>query len=117
MDTPEKVKINKLSKQDCIVGDASSCGRLVLPEDVGKIAEDKSCEIIGTKVNMYKGVNYLSLSPESQIELIDNLLQKLIEMICKSVELLVVLGQIDGVLSVNQCEACLYAHTYACVPV
>ena len=76
VDTPEKVKDKQgkeLDKQDCIVGDASSCGRLVLWEDVGKIAEDKSYKIIGAKVNTYKGANYLSLAPESQIELIDDI--------------------------------------------
>ena len=77
VDTPEKVKNKQgkeLNKQDCIVGDASSCGRLVLwEEDVGKIAEDKSYKIIEAKVNTYKGANYLSFAPESQIELIDDI--------------------------------------------
>ena len=115
VDTPERIKNKQgkeLSKQDCIVGDSSGCGRLVLWEqDVGKIAEDKSYKIIGAKVNTYKGVNYLSLAPESQIELIDDIgvtveidsddLQE------RGIVKKVVLGQIDGVLNADQYEACM----------
>ena len=64
----------QLNKQDCIVGDSSGCGRLVLwEEDVGKLDEDKCYKLIGAKVRTYKGVNYLSLGQESQIECIDDI--------------------------------------------
>ena len=115
VDSPEKVKNRQgkeLSKQDCIVGDASSCSHLVLwEEDVGKIAEDKSYKIVGAKVNTYKGANYLSLAPESQIELIDDIgvvaqidsddLQE------RGIVKKVIVGQIDGVLNADQYEACM----------
>lgn len=112
MDAPEKVKNKQgkeINKLDCIVGDVSSCGHLVLwEEDVGKLDEDKKA--IGAKVHTYKGVNYLLLAPESQIELIDNIgvtaeidsddLQE-----CGIVKK-VILGDIDAVINADNYEAC-----------
>jgi hypothetical protein len=70
VDAPEKVKNKQgkeLNKQECLVGDASGCGHLVLWEEMSvkymKIKATKSQE------HTFKGVNYLSLAPEFQIEL------------------------------------------------
>lgn len=54
VEVPEKVT-NKdgkvLKKQDCVIGDASGCGRVVVWEDdVGKMEEDKSYKLVDVSV-------------------------------------------------------------------
>lgn len=61
VDAPDKVQNKEgtdLNKQDCVVGVGPGCGRLVLWEEgVGKLKEDHSFKVIGTRIRTFKGMN------------------------------------------------------------
>ena len=68
VDPPQKVKNtegNVLKKQDCVVGDADGCGRVVLW--VGKMIKGESYKLIGVTVRSFRGVNYLSVGKDCEI--------------------------------------------------
>jgi ssDNA-binding replication factor A large subunit len=57
-----------LKKQDCVVGDADGCGRLVLWEgDVGKVTEGGSYKLVRVTVKSFRDVNYLSVGQYCEI--------------------------------------------------
>ena len=90
-----------LTKQVCVVGDKSGCGRVVLWEkNVGTIVEGTSYNLIAVRVRSFKGVNY---TPESEIVRINDIggTAEVVEddledcgIINKTIE-----GKIDGVMN------------------
>ena len=68
-------KLNrKLTKQDCVVADASCCSRFVLWEDdVGKLQVEKCYKIENVAVRSFMSVKYLSLSERAVIEEISDI--------------------------------------------
>ena len=65
------VKANVIN---CIIGDSSGNGRVVLWEqDVGKMEETKSYKLVSVKGKSFKGNNYLSLTSKSEIIPIDDI--------------------------------------------
>lgn len=70
IDAPETVtnRGHQLTKQDCIIGDSSGNGRVVLWEqDVGKMEETKSYKLVSVEVKSFKGNSYFSFTSESEI--------------------------------------------------
>ena len=61
-------------KQDCIVGDASGCGRVVLwEEDIGRLIVGTSYTLSCVTVRCYDGVNFFSISKQSGIASVDDI--------------------------------------------
>ena len=57
------------TKQDCVVGDNSACGRVVLwQHDVNKLIVGNSYKLIVVGVHLFSGINYLSVTEQSVIQ-------------------------------------------------
>ncbi len=75
---PESVDSKKtwrnLTKQECIVGDATGTIRIVLwQQDVGKLEEDHSYKISDAGLRVYRDVRYLSVSERCTITEIEEI--------------------------------------------
>ena len=113
-DAPEKVKNREgkeLEKQDCVVGDSSACGRVVLWEgDVGCMVEGQSYRLVGVSIRSFRGVNFLSVGGDCKIEGVDDI-GEMAEVqegelqetgVVKKVE-----GEIDGVVYCDEYAGCM----------
>ena len=64
----------ELKKQDCVVGDSTGCGRIVLWEnDVDCLKEKQSYKWAGIGVRWFQGVNFLSVVDGCVISEADNI--------------------------------------------
>ena len=70
--SPPETVTNKdgkvLTTQDCMVGDASGKGRLVLWEDVGSLLIRNSYNVIDVGIRHFRGMQFLSITPNSTIK-------------------------------------------------
>ena len=105
-DALEKVKNREgkeLEKQDCVVGDSSACGQVVLwGRDVGCMVEGQSYRLVGVSIHSFRGVNVVSVGGDCKIEDVDDIgemveVQKG-ELQETGVVKKVVEGEIDGVV-------------------
>ena len=115
VDSSEKVKNRdgmEQEKQDCVVGDASGCTRVVLWEgDVNWLEEGGCYKLVGASVRSFRGVSYLSVGGDCTIESVDEIgeiaevdegdLQE------SGVVRKVVGGEIDGVLYSDEYSGCI----------
>ena len=111
----EKVKNRdgkELSKQDCVVGDSSACGRVVLWEqDVGRLEEGESYKLTSVSVRSYRGVSFLSVGGDCTIEGVSDIgeIAELHEDDLEDCRVVrkVVDGEIGGVLYSEEYAGCL----------
>ena len=76
--TPQKVTSKDdgrdFQKQDCIVGDISGCGKVVLWEkDIGSMAEGNSYKLAGASIKSFGGITYLSIGDNCTITQVDDI--------------------------------------------
>lgn len=115
VDALEKVKNREgkeLEKRDCVVGDSSACGRVVLWErDVGRMVEGRSYRLVGVSVRSFRGTNFLSVGGDCKIEDVEDIgemaeveegdLQE------SGVVKKVIEGEIDGVVYCDEYAGCM----------
>ena len=115
VDPPQEVKNREgkaLKKQDCVVGDADGCSRVVLWEgDVGKMIEDESYKLIGVTVRSFRGVNYLSVGKDCEIVGVGDIGETAVvedgDLQEKGIVRKVIEGEIDGVKFADEYDGCM----------
>ena len=100
----------KLTKQDCLIADASYSSRIVLWEaDIGKLQSDTSYKIENVTIRSYNDVKYLSLSEHAVITEISDIGE--IADVDRDGQILgaakVVEGEIIAVLNADEYRSCI----------
>ena len=114
-DAPEKMKNcegKELEKQDCMVGNSSACGRVVLcGRDAGGMVEGQSYRLVGVSIHSFRGVNFLSVGGDCKIEDVDDIGEMAEvqegELQESGVVKKVVEGEIDGVVYCDEYAGCM----------
>ena len=117
-DAPEKIKnckgkeLEKQEKQDCMAGDSSACGRVVLcGRDAGGMVEGQSYRLVGVSIHSFRGVNFLSVGGDCKIEDVGDIGEMAEvqegELQESGVVKKVVEGEIDGVVYCDEYAGCM----------
>ena len=98
-----------LTKQDCIVGDATGTSRLVLwEENVGALQADKCYKITDAHVKLFQGKKYLSVPQKGTFENIDDIIDVCEMDTDKEIAAAVVFeGFVEVVLSCEEYPSCV----------